>query len=179
MTYTKQTREKMSLALEHLKDELKGIRTGRANTSMLDNIFVEIYGSSMRIKDIASITAPEARQLLITPFDRQNTAAIGKAIEKANLGFTLIVDANCIRIKIASMDESTRKEMVKLCQKRCEEAKVSIRNIRREINDAVKKEKLPEDVTKKEEKEVQELTDKFCKEAEDITSKKEKEIITI
>lgn len=179
MTFAKQTAEKMALAIEHLKNELKGIRTGRANTSMLDNIFVEVYGSLVRIKDIASITAPEARQLLITPFDRQNNAAIGKAIEKANLGVMPIIDANCIRIKIAPMDESTRKDMVKLCHKRSEEAKVSIRNIRREINDTVKKQKLPEDITKKTEKEVQELTDKFCKEADEITSKKEKEITTI
>lgn len=179
MTFAKETGQKMALAMEHLKNELKGIRTGRANTSMLDNIFVEIYGSPMRIKDIASITAPEARQLLITPFDRQNNTAIGKAIEKANLGFMPIVDANCIRIKIAPMDEQARQNMVKICRKLCEEAKISIRNIRREINDSVKKQKLPEDVTKKTEKEVQELTDKFCKEADDITSKKEKEITTI
>ncbi len=179
MTFTKQTSEKMALAIEHLKNELKGIRTGRANTAMLDNVFVEVYGSLVRVKDIASITAPEARQLLITPFDRQNNAAIGKAIDKADLGLMPIVEGNCIRINIAPMDESTRKNMVKRSHKLCEEAKVSIRNIRREINDTVKKQKLPEDITKKTEKEVQDLTDKFCKEADDVTSKKEKEITTI
>lgn len=183
MTITALTKSKMELAIEHLKNELKGIRTGRANTGMLDNVFVEIYGSQMRIKDIASVTAPEPRQLLITPFDRQNTAAIGKSIEKANLGFMPITDANCIRIKISPMDEAMRKEMVKLCNKRCEEAKVSIRNIRRESNELAKKQKasgvIPEDQLNKLEKEIQNMTDKFCKEADEITVKKEKEITTI
>ena len=101
-----QTKAKMTAAIEHLKNELKGIRTGRANPGMLDNVTVEVYGSQMRIKDIASVNAPEPRQLLITPFDTQNTAAIGKAIERANLGFMPIVDGNVVRIKIPQMDES-------------------------------------------------------------------------
>lgn len=183
MSITDQTKAKMALAIEHLKGELKGIRTGRANTAMLDNVFVEIYGSNVRIRDIASITTPEPRLLLVTPFDRQNNSSIGKSIEKANLGFNPIVDGNCIRIKISPMDDSMRKEMVKLCHKRCEESKVSIRNIRREGNEALKKQKasgdIPEDFVKKIEKEIQEMTDKFCKECDEIGSKKEKEITTI
>ena len=183
MSIPEQTKSKMAAAIEHLKNELKGIRTGRANPGMLDNVFAEIYGSPVRIKDISSITTPEPRQILINPFDKQNTNAIGKAIEKANLGFMPIVDANCIRIKISPMDDSMRKEMVKLCHKRTEESKVSIRNIRREGNDTLKKQKskgeVPEDLVKKIEKEIQDMTDKFCKECDDIASKKEKEITTI
>jgi ribosome recycling factor len=183
MTIIDQTKSKMALAIEHLKNELKSIRTGRANSGMLDNIYVEVYGAQTRLKDIASVTTPEPRQLLITPFDRQNNSTIGKAIEKANLGFMPIVDGNCIRIKISPMDDAMRKEMVKLCNKRCEESKVSIRNIRRESNEALKKQKtkgeVPEDLVKKIEKEIQEMTDKFCKESDEITSKKEKEITTI
>jgi len=183
MSINEQTKSKMAVAIEHLKNELKGIRTGRANPGMLDNIFVEVYGSSMRIKDMASVTAPEPRLLLITPFDRQNTNAIGKAIEKANLGFMPTVDANCIRIKISPMDDAMRKEMIKLCHKRTEESKVSIRNIRREGNEALKKQKtkgeIPEDLIKKFEKEIQDMTDKFCKECDEIAVKKEKEITTI
>ena len=173
----------MAAAIEHLKTELKTIRTGRANPSMLDAIHVEVYGTSVRLRDIASITAPEPRLLLITPFDVQNNKAIGKAIEMANLGVMPIVDANVVRLKIPAMDDNVRKEMVKQCHKKREEAKVSIRNIRREANDTVRKHKgdgdLSEDQVKKMEKMIQELTDKSCKEADDICDKKEKEVSTI
>jgi len=183
MSIKEQTKTKMEAAIEHLRNDLKGIRTGRANTAMLDNIFVEIYGSPTRIRDIASITTPEPRQLMISPFDRQNTSAIGKAIEKANLGFMPIVEANLIRIKIPPMDEAMRKEMVKQCHKRREDAKVVIRNIRRDGNDALKKQKsageIAEDVVNKVEKEIQKLTDDFCKEADKVTEQKEKEVTTI
>ncbi len=178
-----QTKAKMASALEHLTHELKSIRTGRANPGMLDHVTVEVYGSPMRIKELASITSPEPRQLLITPFDRTNTGAIGKAIEKANLGFMPIVDGNAVRIKIPSMDDNMRKEMIKLCYKRLEESKVIIRNIRRDANELVRKQKadgtLPEDMMKKLEKNIQDLTDKSCKDADDIAAKKEKEISTI
>lgn len=177
------TKAKMTTALEHLKNELKSIRTGRANPGMLDNIMVEVYGSPMRIKDIASVTAPEARQLLVTPFDGRNAAVIGKAIEKANIGIMPIVDGNLVRLKIPPMDDNMRKEMIKLCHKRREEAKVSIRNIRRDGNEAARKKKsagdLAEDILKKLEKNIQDFTDKFCKEADDLSEKKEKEISTI
>ncbi|MGZ3632868.1 MAG: ribosome-recycling factor, partial [Parachlamydiaceae bacterium] len=103
-----QTKTKMTAALEHLRNELKTVRTGRANPAMLDGIMVEVYGSPMRLKEVASITAPEARMLLITPFDSKNAALIGKAIERANLGVMPIVDGNVVRIKIAQMDESMR-----------------------------------------------------------------------
>lgn len=178
-----QTKSKMLAAIEHLKNELKSIRTGRANPGMLDSVFVEIYGAQMRIKDVASVNAPEPRMLLITPFDTHNTNAIGKAIEKANIGLMPIVDGNSVRIKIAQMDDNVRKEMVKLCHKRREEAKVSIRNIRRDGNEAARKLKadgnIAEDQMKKMEKNIQDLTDKFCKECDDISEKKEKEISTI
>lgn len=178
-----QTKSKMHAAIEHLKEELKGIRTGRANTAMLDNVMVEVYGSQMRIKDVASITAPEARQLLITPFDPQTKGPIGKAIEKANLGFMPIVDGNVVRIRIPPMDDSVRKEMVKVCHRKREEAKVGIRNIRRDANDLVRRQKsegtMAEDLMKKLEKNIQDLTDKYCKEADDLADKKEKEISVI
>lgn len=183
MNILDQAKSKMAAALEHLKNELKSIRTNRANPSMLDGVSVEVYGSTMRIKEVANVTSPEARLLLITPFDPSTTNAIGKSIEKANLGFMPIVDGNAIRIKIPSMDENARKEMVKQCHKKKEEAKISIRNIRRECNEAAKKQKadgdLPEDALKKLEKTIQELTDKSCKEADELAEKKEKEVTTI
>lgn len=183
MNTSEQTKAKMLAALDHLKAELKTIRTGRANPAMVEGIMVDVYGSPMRLKDIASINAPESRMLVITPFDPKSVGAIGKAIEKANIGVMPIVDGNMVRIKISQMDETVRKEMVKLCHKRLEEAKVSIRNIRRDGNDLVRKQKssgdIAEDLMKKIEKDIQELTDKYCKEAEDITQKKEKEVSTI
>ena len=178
-----ETKAKMALALEHLKNDLKNIRTGRANPGMVDHLMLEIYGSQMRIKDLASVSAPEPRMLLITPFDPQTTGAIGKAIEKANLGVMPIVEANLIRIKIPPMTEEIRKKMAKMCHEEKEKTKISVRNIRRDSNETARKQKadglIPEDKMKKLEKDIQELTDKFCKEADEIAEKKEKEISTI
>ena len=183
MSITDQTKAKMTAAIEHLKSELKSIRTGRANPGMLDHVTVEVYGSQMRIKEVASITAPESRQLLISPFDPSTNSAIGKAIEKANLGFMPIVDGNVVRIKIPPMDQNLRNQMVKECHKRREEAKVTIRNIRADANKTARKQKADGDITedevKKLEKHIQDLTDKFCKEADDVAEKKENEVTTI
>lgn len=183
MNILDQTKAKMTAAIEHLKNDLKNIRTGRANPGMVDQITVDVYGSMMRIKDIASISVPDNRQLLITPFDPQNTASIAKAIEKANLGIMPIVDGNAVRIKIPPMTEEIRKKMAKICHDEREKTKVSIRNIRRDGNEAARKQKadgdIAEDVLKKLEKNIQELTDKFCKEADDLSEKKEKEVSTI
>jgi ribosome recycling factor len=183
MNIKDQIKAKMDAAIEHLKNELKNIRTGRANPGMVEHITVEIYGSPMRLKDIASISAPEARQLLITPYDTQNANTIGKAIEKANLGLMPIVDGHTVRIKIPPMTEEFRKKMVKICHEENEKTKVSIRNIRREANELVRKQKsegkIAEDVMKKLEKTIQELTDTHCKDADDVTEKKEKELSVI
>jgi len=179
MAVLDQAKQKMQAAVEHHKTELKSIRTGRANPAMLDNVMVEVYGSPMRIKDVASITAPEARQLLITPFDANNKNAISKAIEKANLGVQPVVDGNNVRIKIAPMDTNVRNEMIKLCHKKKEDAKVSVRSVRRDSIEDARKAGLTEDEQKKIEKQIQELTDKFCKEIDDLTQKKEAEVSTI
>lgn len=183
MGITDQTKSKMNAALEHLKEELKGIRTNRANPGMVDGVMVDAYGAQMRIKEVASITSPEARQLLITPFDMNMKGAIAKSIEKANLGFMPIVDGNAIRIKIPPMDENQRKEMVKLCHRRREETKVSIRNIRRDGNEEARQQKskgiIAEDELKRTEKQIQDLTDDFCKKADELSKKKEDEIAII
>lgn len=183
MSILEDTKAKMAASLEHLKNDLKNIRTGRANPGMIDHLTIEVYGSQMRIKDLASVSVPESRQLLITPFDSKNTSAIGKAIEKSNLGVMPIVDVNTVRIKIPPMTEEIRKKMAKICHEEKEKTKISIRNIRREANELVRKQKadgiIAEDMMKKWEKSIQEFTDKFCKEADDIAEKKEKEISTI
>jgi ribosome recycling factor len=183
MDVMKDTEKKMQGTIEHLKHELKGLRTGRANPAVLESVIVEVYGAQMRIQDVASISVLEPRQLLISPFDANNVHAIAKGIEAANLNLQAIVDGNLVRIKVPEMDQSVRQGMVKQARRKCEEAKVSIRNARRNGNEAVKKQKadgdIPEDVMKKSEKKIQELTDKYCKDAGSLTEEKEKEIVTI
>lgn len=178
-----QAKAKMNQAIDHYKEELRGIRTGKANPGMVENVPVEVYGSQMRIKELASITTPEPRQIIISPFDLATKGSISKAIEKANLGFNPAIDGNVIRINIPQMDENMRKEMVKLTHKRREDTKVRVREARREANDTARHEKsagtMSEDEVKRLEKQIQDLTDKFCKEADDLSDKKEKEISAI
>lgn len=179
----KEAKEKMGLVLNHYKEDLKQIRTGKANPGILDNVFVSVYGSDMRLREIAQITTPEPRLILITPFDRSNTSAIAKAIEKANLNINPIADGNVVRLMVPPMDEAARKEMVKLVHRKKEECKVGIRNTRRDLNDKARKNKqdglLTEDVLKRMEKEIQEETDAFCKMADELAVAKEKEVMTI
>lgn len=183
MSLTDETKSKMDASLEHFKGELKKLRTGRANPSMLDGVTVEAYGTHMRLKELANVTSPEPRQILITPFDPQTASAIRKAIENANLNLQPILEGNHVRINVPPMDEAMRKEIVKQGKKKAEEAKVAIREIRRKANELARKQKadgtLTEDQMKKEEKNIQDLTDKCCKEVDDLFSKKEKEIMTI
>jgi ribosome recycling factor len=178
-----ETKSKMTEAVEHLKKELNQIRSGRANPSMLDSVQVEVYGSQMRLKELATITAPESRQILITPFDPQTTGPISKGIEKANLNLQPMLEGHLIRINIAPMDEAMRKDIVKQTKKKAEDAKVAVREVRRKSNDLLKKGKgnseITEDQMKKAEKKIQELTDKFCKEVDELFTLKEKEIMTV
>ena len=116
-----EAKTKMLGAIEHFKQELKNLRTGRANPSILDHVMVELYGSMMRLKEVANVTAPEARMLLVTPFDPQSAGAVSKGIEKANLNLQPILDGHIVRIPIPPRDESTRKEMVKIGKKKVEE----------------------------------------------------------
>lgn len=175
-----QTKKKMNGAIEHLKVELKGLRTGRANPGMLDTVSVDVYGTKMRVQDLASVSVPEARQLLISPFDANNLHAIAKGIEAANLNLQPIVDGNVVRIKIPELDTAVRNEMCKKAKQKCEETKVAIRGVRRDGNEFAKKQKsdghISEDDVKRLEKQIQVETDKFCKMADDLTAEKEKEI---
>ncbi len=177
------TESKMNSAIEHLKNQLHSLRTGRANPAMVQGVKIYIYGSEMRLLDLASITAPEARQLLITPYDSGSTQTIGKAIQDANLGFMPQIEGHIIRIKIPPMDEALRKKMIKHCYEYGEETKVVIRKERQEGNKTVRKQKadgeITEDLVNKLEKEIQALTDKFCKTVDEICSTKEKEISTV
>lgn len=183
MSVPDQTKTKMQATVDHFKQELKGLRSNRANPAILEGVIVEVYGSGMRIKELANISVPESRQLLISPFDPQTAAAIAKGIEKANINLQPIVEGQSIRIMIPPMDESMRKEIVKQGKKKAEDSKITIREIRRKANEQVRKEKadglIAEDMMKKAEKTIQELTDKFCKEIDDLFTQKEKEILTV
>lgn len=179
----KETEKKMNGAIEHLKHDLKGLRTGRANPAIVEGVSVDVYGTHMKLQDLASISAPEPRQLLISPYDGKNVHAISKAIEAANLNLQPIVDGNVVRIKVPEMDQKVRQDMAKQAKKKAEEAKVGIRNARRDGNEAIRKQKadgeIPEDVMKKTEKRIQEMTDKNCSLADKLADEKEKEIMTI
>jgi len=178
-----EVKERMKQALDHLAEDLKNIRTGRANPSLLDSVMVEAYGTQMRLRDTANVTVPEPRQLLVTPFDQNNIGLVSKGIEKANLGVQPMVDGNAIRITIPEMDEAKRKEMVKIAWDRCEKTKVAVREARRKGNELLKAGKsdghLTEDEQKGGEKRIQELTDDFCKKADSATEAKEKEVLAI
>ncbi len=173
----------MNDAIEHFKKELSFLRSGRANPGMLDSVQVEVYGSQMRLKELATVSAPESRQLLISPFDPQTAGPIAKSIEKANLNIQPILEGSIIRINIPPMDESMRKEIVKQAKKKAEDAKIAVREVRRKGNDLSKKLKtdgeITEDEMKKTEKLIQELTDSNCKLIDELFGVKEKEIMTV
>ena len=170
--------KKMNGAIEHLKEDLLTIRTGMANAGMLNNVNVEYYGSPTPLNQIAGIKVEEGRTLVIKPYDPSSLKDIEKAINTANLGIAPQNDGSVIRLAVPQMTEETRKEMVKKVNKMAEEAKVAIRNIRRDANTAVKNDKtMDEDIQKDAQEEIQKLTDKFTKMAEEIAAKKSKEVL--
>jgi ribosome recycling factor len=177
-------KQKTSAAVDHLRAELKGMRTNRANPAMLDSVVVEVFETTMPLKSVATITTPESRQLLITPFDPKTAQAIAKSIEKnKTITFVPVVDGHTVRINVPPMDEAMRKEIVKACRKKGEEAKISVREVRHKGKDLVKKAKtdgeLTEDGVKKVEKDLQDLVDKACKEIDEAVTQKEKEVMTV
>jgi len=177
------TKTKMNAAHEHLKQELKSLRAGRASPALIEPLSIEVYGSQMKIKDVATIAQPEPRQLLITPFDGQNAQPIVNAIQKSNLGLSPRLEGKAVRVIFPELDANRRKDLINQCHKKKEECKISIRNIRRDQNELLKKLKsagtLPEDDVKRLEKQIQELTDKSCLEADAASTAKEKEIATV
>ena len=163
-----------------LKRELGSIRTGRANPHILDRIEVEYYGAMTPLKQVASISVPEARILLITPFDKSALEEIVRAINMSDLGLNPASDGNIVRLAIPQMTEEGRKDLAKQVKAEAEKAKVSIRNVRRDAMDTVKKDKeLPEDDVRNAEDDVQKLTDDNIKAIDVIAAEKEKELLTI
>lgn len=176
-------KERMTKAVQAYTRELASIRAGRASASLLDKIAVEYYGVPTPINQLASISTPEARLLMIQPYDKSIVSDVEKAIMKSDLGLNPTSDGSVIRIAIPPLTEERRKELVKLVKKESEEAKVSIRNIRRDANDDLKKlEKngeLTEDDLRGYTDDVQKLTDEFIAKIDQITKEKEKEILEV
>lgn len=171
---------KMDKVLENLQSNFNTIRTGRANAAILDRVKVDYYGEPTPIKQISKISVVEGTQLVIKPYDRQEVKAIAHAIQAANLGYNPQAEADCIRIVVPQLTQDRRKQLAKEAQKYGEEAKVAVRNVRREANDAIKKDKeLPEDVSKDLTDQAQKLTDKMIKKIESLTAEKKNEILNV
>ena len=174
---------KMEKAIQITKDELSQIRTGRASTTLVEKIKVEYYGVLTPLKEIANISVPESDLIIIQPWDKNYVSAVEKAIWKADIGLTPNNDGTVIRLAIPPLSEERRKEMVKIVKKEIESGKVAIRNVRREINEHIKKlEKdgeISEDESKEIFKKVQDLTDSYIKELEAISQAKEAEIMKV
>ena len=171
--------DNMDKTMENLNKRFATVRAGRANPSSLDGVFVDYYGSMTPLKQLATISVPEARQLLIKPFDKGSLGAIEKAILAANLGYNPGNDGETIRIVIPELTEERRKELVKQVKAICEDAKVSIRNIRRDGLEDVKKAELPEDEAKGMEKDIQDLVNEYNKKIENMLKEKEQELLTV
>ncbi len=173
-------KSRMQGAQDALQRELTSIRTGRANPHILDRIEVEYYGAMAPLNQVASISVPEARVLLITPFDKTALEEIIRAINMSDLGLNPSSDGNIVRLMIPQMTEEGRKDLAKQVKAEAEKAKVSVRNVRRDAMDSVKKDKeMPEDDVRKAENDIQKLTDNNIKAIDDIASEKEKELLTI
>tara|TARA_Y100000996_G_scaffold369258_1_gene316135 strand:+ start:643 stop:1203 length:561 start_codon:yes stop_codon:yes gene_type:complete len=174
---------KMDKSILSLKKDISTLRTGRANTSMLDTIKVDVYGQLMPIEQLATVSVPEARLISIQVWDKGNTNAIESAIQKSELGINPQTDGQIIRLRIPDLTEERRKELTKVLKNMCEKSKIAIRNIRREANEELKKKlkdkKISEDASKNFEKNIQKLTDNHIENVERILVEKEKEIIQI
>ena len=173
------TSEKMDKTIENLEKRFTTVRAGRANPSSLDGIMVEYYGSMTPLKQLATISVPEARQLLIKPFDKSSLGAIEKAILASNLGYNPGNDGETIRIVIPELTEERRRELAKQVKSLAEEAKVSIRNIRHDAIEDVKKAELPEDEEKGMEKDIQDMVNDYNKRIEKELKEKEQELLTV
>tara|TARA_B100000941_G_scaffold236169_1_gene179097 strand:- start:12 stop:563 length:552 start_codon:yes stop_codon:yes gene_type:complete len=175
--------QKMSKTIGVFYKELGSLRTGRANANMLDLVKIDVYGQKMPINQLGTITTPEPRMINIQVWDLNNVNLIDSSIKKSELGLNPQIDGQLIRLPIPDLSEERRNEMKKMVKSMGEKCKVSIRNIRREANDNLKNllkmKEISEDVEKKSEKEIQDLTDKFIKLIDEKISSKEKEIMTI
>ncbi|HEY8462697.1 MAG TPA: ribosome recycling factor [Bacillota bacterium] len=173
----------MKATIEATKRELAAVRTGRANAGILDRVMVEYYGTPTPLKQLASISVPEARMIVIQPWDKAAVSAIEKAIQKADLGLNPVNDGGTIRLPVPQLTEERRKELVKVVKKEAEEKRVAIRNLRRDANEKAKamekNGRISEDEGKRALDEIQKLTDKYIAEIDRLLGQKEKEIMEV
>ena len=172
---------RMNGAVESLKSDLSGLRTGRANTSLLDPVVVEVYGAMMPLNQVATVSAPEPRMLSVQVWDKANVTAVEKGIAKSNLGLNPMIDGQNVRLPMPDLTQERRKELAKLASKYAEGARVAVRNVRRDGMDSLKtdekKGEISEDERKRLETEVQKLTDSTIADIDAASSAKEKEIL--
>jgi ribosome recycling factor len=177
------TEERMQRSIDAIKREFSSIRTGKATTSLVEGIKVDYYGSMTPLSQVASISIPDPKLLVIQPWEKKLIPEIAKAIQKSDLGLNPLTDANVVRLPIPALTEERRKDLVKLVKKISEEGKVAVRNIRREANDRFKKadkeKEISEDDSRKAQERIQEITDNYIQTIDDLVKKKEKEIMEI
>ena len=178
-----ETEDKMDKAVQFLHHELSGLRTGKANPALVENITVDYYGTPTRLRDIANISTPEPRLIVINPFDPSSLGVIEKAITAANIGITPMNDGRLIRVPIPELSEERRKDMVKMAGRITEEQRVSVRNIRRDANDQIKSLQKNGDITEDDRDtsldEVQKSTDEHIKKMDAMLAAKEKDIMEV
>lgn len=171
-------KRRMEGAIEALKKEFSGLRAGRASTSLLDAVVVEVYGAKMPLNQVGSVSVPESRLLTVQVWDASNTASVEKAIRNSGLGLNPMAEGSLIRIPLPELNEERRTELSKVASKYAESARISIRNIRRDGMDAIDKD-ISEDDQKRQSDEVQKLTDGYIKQVDDLQSDKEKDIMAV
>ena len=177
--YLNLAKEKMNKAISSLEERFTQVRAGRANPSMLDDVYVEYYGTPTQLKTLATIFVPEARQITIKPFDKNLLGSIEKAIFEANLGVTPNNNGEAVFITIPALTEERRKELVKQVKEYAEDGRISIRNIRKDIIDIIKKDELPEDEERNIIEDLQEVVNNYNKKVEELTKEKETDLMEI
>ena len=179
----KSAEEHMKKSVEVTHKELQGIRTGRANPALLDRVMVDYYGAPTSLKQLANISTPDGKCLVVQPYDKNSLKEIEVAINKSDLGMTPNNDGNVIRIVVPTLTEERRKEFVKVIKKISEDGKIGVRNSRREGLEAIKKlekeKQVSEDESRKQQEQLQKLTDKYTKEIDELCVNKEKEVMSV
>ncbi len=180
---TNKAQAAMKKTLEHLQQEFSKVRTGRATATILDPVRVDYYGSPMPLNQVGSIAVPDARTIVVQPFEKAMLSPIEKAIREADLGLNPSNDGNVVRVPIPMLTEERRKDIVKTCKKHAEDSRIAVRNLRRDFIETLKKvekdEHLSEDDRKRGEADMQKLTDRFIKDIDDVLAKKEKEVMEV
>jgi ribosome recycling factor len=181
--YFKEIESRMHRCVEATRNEFASIRTGRASPTLLDRLVVEAYGQSVPLKQVAGVSTPDSRTLLITAWDKGVVAAIRKAVEKSDLGLTPNVDGSAIRLSIPPLNEERRRDLAKVVKKKAEDGRVAVRNVRHRAHDELKAQLRTHDITEDDNKRMQEslqkLTDRYVKEIDGLVTAKEKEIMEV